>query len=287
MKKLLISITFTMILYVSSFSQQGEPIIISPLIGNKLDRIEEEYFRLLPALDNVQEAIFYLNPDSTLDVRVSYESDNLIVDSLIENYLPYKQLQDFIEYQIEDETNKARNIERGKYANIFAESDSIIAGELLSLNKSSTILLNLDKEAYYQKNIPPFDVRYINNTKVSKVIVFEETNIAPYIYPVLGAIIGGIIGAAVEKDEPPRPAYPTGKFLSFNFDIDLHGEIILGALLGALVGTVLSFALPIEIGSETVYLAPFDENDIEGLSSISRYKEDIPYFMQKVIQPNN
>ena len=272
MKKLLISITFTMILYVSSFSQQGEPIIISPLIGNKLDRIEEEYFRLLPALDNVQEAIFYLNPDSTLNVRVSYESDNLIVDSLIENYLPYKQLQDFIEYQIEDETNKARNIERGKYANIFAESDSIIAGELLSLNKSSTILLNLDKEAYYQKNMPPFDVRYINNAEVSRLIVIEETNIASYIYPLalgigVGATVGLIKKAEIESEGPK----PLGDWSGLTTPLLYY---FLGFAVGALTGYLLSDLFPITTISNTEYDTPFSEEDIIGLREVSRYKDD-------------
>ena len=253
-------------------AQDKEPIVVSPLIGDKLDRVEEEYFRVLPSFDNVQEAIFYLNPDSTLNVRVSYESDNLIVDTLIENYLPYKQLQGYIENQIDDETNKARNIERGKYANIFTDRDSVIAGELLSLNKSSTILLNLDKEAYYQKNMPPFDVRYINNTEISNVIIIEETNIARYIYPLVlgigaGAIAGSIKKAEIESEGPK----PLGDWSGFTSPL-LYG--FLGSAVGVLIGYLLSEILPITTVSKIEYDTPFSEDDIIGLREVTRYKDD-------------
>jgi hypothetical protein len=56
------------------FSQQhNNPFVTSPFIGEKLDRIEENYFHLFPTVTNFQEATFYLNPDSSLTFNLKYK----------------------------------------------------------------------------------------------------------------------------------------------------------------------------------------------------------------------
>jgi hypothetical protein len=49
---------------------------------------------------------------------------------------------------------------------------------------------------------------------------------------------------------------------------------------GAVVGFALSYAVPLKISSEKEYSTPFNEDDIEGLSKISRYKDFEPYYIQ-------
>ena len=175
--------------------------------------------------------------------------------------------------------------EKGRTIDVSNNNGEKINGELLYIADSSLFIYNQSFIDIYSSNqsITSYGISNIIHNNINDVKIKSGTNIAPYIYGLLGGIIGGIIGAAVEKNNPPAPP-SEGKF-EINFD--LHGEIILGAALGVLVGTILSYALPIEIGSGTIYQAPFDENDIEGLRSNARYKQDIPYFMLKVIQADN
>lgn len=65
----------------------GNPIAVSPSVGDTLRLIQREHYRLLPALDGFQWAVFYLTKDSSLNVRVRIkDKDGTSVDSAIMNY---------------------------------------------------------------------------------------------------------------------------------------------------------------------------------------------------------
>lgn len=271
MKNIGLAIAVLFLLLDYSVAQETRPIIVSPIIGEKLDGVEEEYFRLVPAFNNVQEAEFYLNPDSSLNVLVKYKYNGEIKDTLIMNYITLVKLRDYIDYQLTEERNDAQNIERGKFANVSTVRDSIIEGELLSVNKTSVVLLNLDKESYKQPNIPPFDVRNIYNTEISKLTVFEESNIANLIYPLVLGIGVGSTAAYIKKAEiESRGPKPLSEGLDELLTPILH--YFLGAAAGGLIGYLLSEIFPIISVSETEYDTPFNEEDIEGLRKVTRYK---------------
>ena len=75
------------------FPQQDEPIEISPYIGEKLDRVERDYFNLFPKIDGFQEAVFYHNPDSTLKVDIAYDNDGERRDTVLNRYRNLWQIQ--------------------------------------------------------------------------------------------------------------------------------------------------------------------------------------------------
>jgi len=254
------------------FAQGREPIVISPLIGEKLDRVEEEYFRLIPAFNNVREAVFYLNPDSSLDVLVNYQYDGVMKDTLIVNYISLVKLRDYIDYKLVEERNDAQNIERGKYANVSTVKDTIIAGELLSVDKTSVILLNLDKKSYKQPNIPPFDVSEFQNADINKLTIIEESNTARLIYPLTLGIGLGVTAAIISKSNEEENKSDLSEGINLNFTPFLY--LALGYAVGALVGYALSEIFPIISVSESEYNTPFSKKDIKGLRRITRYKED-------------
>ena len=271
MKKLLSTILFTLLLFVSSFGQLRKPIVVSQLIGEKLDMVEEEFFRLFPAIHGFQEGIFYLNPDSTLDAYISYEYNNLILDTLINDYLSYERLLNYLKYQAEDVTNEARKIKRGKYANIFTIKDSLFAGELLSINNSSIALLNLKEEAYFKDNIPPFDIAEIQHNYIKKLIVIDKSNVANFIYPtVLGLGVGLTTGFLTKTEKKDESDLSNGIKLNFDFSPILYG--MLGAVVGYLAGYALSEIFPIISNSETNYEPPLSESEIAGIREVTRYK---------------
>lgn len=264
-----------------SIAQDKKPIVISPLIGEKLDKVERDYFGLFLGFNGFQEAEFYLNPDSTLKVHINYNKGEELKDTIISEYRSLKKMHyyfiNFMKNSIEDISEE----EKGRTIDVNDNYGEKTNGELLYAADSSLFIYNQSFINIYSSNqtLKSYGILNIINNNINDVRIKSGTNIAPYIYGSLGGIIGGIIGAAVDKNNPPAP----GKFITIN----LHTEIYLGAALGILVGYVLGYALPIEIVSGKVYQNPFDENDIEGLRSNARYKQDIPYFMLKVIRTDN
>jgi hypothetical protein len=68
------------------FAQKLEkPIVVHSIIGEKIDRAEEEYFKLFPSIENFQEAEFYLNADSSLNAIVICDLNGELIDTAIEN----------------------------------------------------------------------------------------------------------------------------------------------------------------------------------------------------------
>ena len=66
MKKVTIFLVGLLLGAYPDFIQSQErlqPFVISPFIGDKLDRVEEEYFKIFPTLTDFQEAVFYINPE--------------------------------------------------------------------------------------------------------------------------------------------------------------------------------------------------------------------------------
>ena len=88
MKTYFLSLSVILLLSISfSFAQEGEkPFIVSPLIGDTLSLEERDYYNLLPTIEDFQWAVFYLNPDSTLDVKVIYDKNSSLQDTIINNY---------------------------------------------------------------------------------------------------------------------------------------------------------------------------------------------------------
>ena len=68
----------------SSLAQENEkPFIVSPLIGDTLSLGERDYYNLLPTINDFQWAVFYLNPDSTLNAKVTFQEESTLKDTII------------------------------------------------------------------------------------------------------------------------------------------------------------------------------------------------------------
>jgi hypothetical protein len=79
------------------FGQEHEkPIVVSPLIGDTLDAGERQSLRLLPNLKGFGWAVFFLNPDSSLKVKVTLLDNGARRDTIIERYHSLTAVQDRI-----------------------------------------------------------------------------------------------------------------------------------------------------------------------------------------------
>jgi len=74
-------------------AQQDPPIEISPFIGTKLDRVERDYFKVLPAIEGFEEAQFYLNPDGSLKAIIKLNKNGVESDTTLERYSSPHQLE--------------------------------------------------------------------------------------------------------------------------------------------------------------------------------------------------
>ena len=75
----------------------GKPIVVSPLIGDALDVWERNFYHLFPSFDGFDYAVFYLNPDSTLKVKVSLFQNGIEKDTIIERYHALSLTRNYLE----------------------------------------------------------------------------------------------------------------------------------------------------------------------------------------------
>ena len=77
-------------------AQQDKPIIISPYTGTALDRVERDYFKVLPGIEGFEEAQFYLNPDNSLRAVIKLNRNGVESDTVLERYSSQRRLETLI-----------------------------------------------------------------------------------------------------------------------------------------------------------------------------------------------
>ena len=136
---------------LTSLAQESEkPFIVSPLIGDTLSLEERDYYNLLPTIDNFQWAVFYLNPDSTLNAKVVYLKNLNSQDTLIENYRSLKSL--ILHLNAAENPEVVNPVQNENYSGnevtVLYKDGNQYSGNLLSASSSSLIIyaLNCDED---------------------------------------------------------------------------------------------------------------------------------------------
>jgi hypothetical protein len=91
---------------IQAAENEIKPIVVSPLIGDRLDAVERETYELLPGLEGFEWATFYLNPDSSLMVKVSLLEGGIQRDTIIARYRTLRAVQSQIRQIAEGETSE-------------------------------------------------------------------------------------------------------------------------------------------------------------------------------------
>ncbi|MGA9363267.1 MAG: hypothetical protein WBW16_02755 [Bacteroidota bacterium] len=84
--------------------EQVKPIVVSPLIGDTLNAAKRDKYQLLPNLSGFEWAVFYLNPDSSLKVKVSLLEKGVRRDTTIARYRTLKAVQNQLRQLTEAKT---------------------------------------------------------------------------------------------------------------------------------------------------------------------------------------
>jgi hypothetical protein len=258
------------------WAQQEESIEISSFIGEKLDRVERDYFKLFTKIEGFQEAVFYLNPDSTLKVQIVYEKDGYFRDTVLNNYWSPRMIHSHIDQFLISTVKNINNDFKGKVTDVLLIDSTQISGELLSVRQNSVLILGLSKKSYDDKDRVSFNVDNIHESDINNIYFKEKSKTLTIIYPIIGGIAGLIIGYNKQKNSDSK--YD----MLYEEQVKTFGSAILGMVVGMLASIPLMLLLPIEIESETVFEAPFDEDDIEGLRDNARYEYVEPYYLTKI-----
>jgi hypothetical protein len=262
------------------FPQQDEPIIVSPLIGEELDRVERGYFHLFPKIEGFKKATFYLNPDSTLRVKIVYEIEGWLQDTVLNNYKSPRKMKNYIDQFL---TYVVSDIEpgfRGKFGDLMLIDSSKVSGELLAVRDSSVLVYGMSEESYESREIVLFNVSSLQENDIRNISFTSKTNISMIVFGIAGMVAGSIIGYTIVKPESEDTFWE--KAMDVSIDMGKIWGLLGGLLIGSTAGIILGLLIPIETESETVFETPLNEKDIEGLRENARYQNEEPYYLQKI-----
>lgn len=145
-----------------------QPITVSPLIGDRLDPAEKQFFNLPPPVMGFKQAEFYIKPDSSLTANISYSLNATIKDTVIDNYYKLAAFQSYLitktnEYMIHNQQSKM---------DFYLNDNRIITASLYRVNEKSVSFIKPNiMEAINTGNLTEYMLD-LENEKVKK-ITFE------------------------------------------------------------------------------------------------------------------
>jgi len=254
---------FVFVLLLNNFpliaQESKKPFVLSPLIGDTLSLEERNYYNILPTIKEFQFAIFYLNADSLLNVRVSYKTRNVIRDTLINKY---KSLEKFRLQLLKTDIANSRQV------TAYFENNTSISGGFLSINHDSVLIYSDECE---EGNLGSNCFTRINNTEIRKFVIPGESNVGESVVwcTIIVFVVGPAIGALVSES--------TNSWEGF------EGT---GALVGLVVGPCVGLLTGLIYGSITsepdIVIQQFSEDDIKGLSQYAIFPSGEPDELNKI-----
>jgi hypothetical protein len=262
---------FVFVVVFNSFpsiaQETQKPYVVSPLIGDTLLLEERDHYHLFPSIKNFQWAVFYLNPDSTLNAKVVYLKNLYPQDTIINIYRNLKSL--IIHLNATENPVSVNPIENKDYSgnevNVVYNNGSEVSGNLLSASSSSLIIYSLGCD---QDEINVNCAALVKPGDLEKLTVKSDFNLGSIFYPIVTGLAAMMIYKSIRTNQEESLENMGDNFFTA-FAVGLGG---------ALVGVGLSYAIPIKTSSEKVYPLPLNEDEIEGLSKIARYKDFEPYY---------
>ena len=244
-----LSIIFVCLIIFSSnliMAQQEEPLIISPFVGNTLDRVERDFFEVLPTIEEFEEAKFYLNSDNSLKAVIKLNRNGVKTDTVLERYSSRKQLELLIVSNIlkniSNDENKVVSIKLKKRKSEMKEQ------RIYTINDSTMFTIN---QSRLEEKVTNPRYSMVKGTRLPKIerVIIQGQGISNYILPSMGvgAGVGLLTGIAIlslkfegtssenELVNASRGAYAFGVMLL----VPLIGAGI-GLLISPIVGVIFS-----------------------------------------------
>gem|GEM_PF-3334292 len=263
------SVLFLIVLLLSEFcllpKEQLKPFIVSPFIGEKLDRIEENYFHLFPAITNFQEATFYLNPDSSLTLNIMFKQKNQLIDTTMLYIYSLTQLRNKINQVLlaDIRENKVEEIELSNVSTSYAGTVYSFDGKQIRLIKKgfSNSMNNYSDQNY----LPQF-----NYSDIRTVTISESSTAIKIMSSLLGMLVGGLIGSALTPEPKHTESFPEAFIEPFESASKSMANTFIGIGIGGLLGFIVGGA--IEVPVEYDVMSPGTKTIIYENSLLSKKK---------------
>jgi len=260
------------------FAQESEnPLVVNPLIGDTLSLAERNFYQLFPQIEGFQSAVFYLNPDSSLNADVKYLIDGLATDTLIQNYKSLKTLDYHINARnaLENETpDRAFNYKTAVYSkgvdvNVYMTNGLEASGELLSVRENSLLIL---KPECKDNLINPDCISHMSSVEIDKLIIEGNSNLGWGIG--LGLLASVIAGAFIYQSNFESSRWLAGAAAWGKSESPIIISTVCCLTLGVIIGILTS--------TQDEVIEPFSEDDLKGLSTYSRYPSNEPNKLKKI-----
>ena len=251
----------------------SSPFIVSSFIGDTLSLSERNYYQLFPRIEGFQWAVFYLNPDSTLNAEVRFTKNEVLKDTLIEKYKSLKTLNYHIYARnaLENGTlntfhsvNENSKYEKGSEVCAYMNDGRETSGELLSVRKTSILILKPDCD----ENLNNLDcVIHRKASEIDKLIIKGNSNVGWGLG--LGILASVVVGAMVFQ------SYDDG---SIYWGYDAIFPTLASAVSCITIGTTIG----IFTSTQDEVINIYSDKDIRGLSYYSRYPNKEPDELKKI-----
>lgn len=245
--------------------ERDKPIIVSPLIGDTLDATERDHYQLFPNIVGFQRAVFYLNPDSSLRVKVALLQDGVKQDTVIERYHTLAALRNYFEQVTLGET-KGRN---GSEIVLLLNNGRKITGELFSVRDTALVISTVEVDKVNDLATLSAGIIVVPSQDILHVTIEGKSNVLAGMG--WGILIGAGGGALFGYAGHREPALFTASEDAF------IGGILLG-LCGLVVGTIVGIAT----STSDKEIEPLPNHDFSSLRPFTRFPANEPEWLRLI-----
>ena len=256
------------LLVVESMQGQSDliPVIVSPLIGDTLDREEYEYyrFRIKPeVLKDFHHARFLMAPDGMLTIKVTctFREGNTI-DSLIPTHLTRSMVESGLRLALQ-ENKEGRDW--GRQVTVFPARGGELEGELLAVDGEGIVLSMTDEATDSDLAGGVAASRRFPLDQIRLVVIDGES--WAFRGALIGTLSGAVIGYGIGKIADPSTT-------SYGAGIGVAAGAGVGLLTGVIIGAVSS--------EPDQKYAVLEEDAVARLQPSARFPRKIPPFIRRI-----
>lgn len=253
---LFMSITFL-------FAQENQKVICNiPAIGDTLDKEERDFYSLLPNVKDFEWAVFYLEQNDDVTVKVCYLVNGKIEYKLYRNYMAGLQN---INHYLEEVDKLSASTPGGEEITVYEKDNTVIKGELISVSQNSILIFPI------QDGVSLIDdndlISVISNESIHKIIipnprnVFGNCLVSSYTGGAILGLLTGAVASIATKNESEQNYTPA-----------------LVALIGWAIGTFITYFI---ISDDTEY-EMVGEYDFSEFKKNARFKNFVPLYLKNI-----
>jgi hypothetical protein len=221
-----------------------QQIIVNPFFGDKLDRVEENYFNLFPDFTDFWEAVFYPNTDSSLYAKVEFWRNNTLIDTVFLYNNSPAGLRNIINQKVYADIKQ----DKVKELKFTAVTDSIFEGTVYSYGKRQ---ISFIKKGFGVSNEENNDENYLqkfNYFHLNTITVDQTGSRISSIIGTIGFIAAGTIAVLITpKDNNSSPGFDWSA-------IEFIGDVLtflkwgaIGGVAGYLIGIPIEYPVDYDI----------------------------------------